>query len=862
MANMYSGQAAQGQAEGFKSGYNFVDKAHAASQEARAKEERIKKAIMENKLADVAYADAMEQTEKEQADKKKDEEFKVLQIQVQKSQATNMNRDIMDLASQPDISNLNDYVQTVKARIKANPEAYTALGIKNPESMTVLNPMDSGDIRWMQTALEKQGVVRGNQSDEDWKTFIRDAMDGYPVVKVDGKHVDLGGLGIATGAFASSSPAQQKIMTDNSTAYYDRIESDDKMLRPTIAEAGEEGRMAMDGYISGEQADETIGKALGTTPMPDTSGKLTAFEDMTPEEQQADTARTEAIKASEEKFAETDNSMESIQAFQDGHETANKDYTAVNKESGAYGRYQFIPKTMKSLADRLGMTMEEAKTPAGQDKLNEEFMKDKTATLEDNDIEVTPENMYALHQMGEPVGVDYLKGDINSSVLKAMKAQFPSKNFKSDQELIDTWENRFTSEGNTKISNIVTTELQEQGKPLDDMGMRKIYALLGRTYPKSDKSNKIKELEYLSSVVGKDKAFDAVYGDKTKSTTLSRIGKVLRDADDAKYRGDMEQYDILMNRAEKLSDKRTSTKYSYDKAIKDNKVFTKSGIGSLSADELIDYNANLETIENYNLTVKQQNIEGSYKENERVDNLEIDIANEMEEFKSTGLPISSKTETSLKQMQRIRRANNTEAIVSDRKKLDEMNGKRRTANSLAKVINRLEDGDLKGHERGIIENVAQWTQKIIGIEGDEKSKSYLQEQAMKSVKLRSRLGIIQANYIKAMSGTAASDAERQFLVEIIGSSTWDDESALHEAIKEFYNSTVEDIQDYQTEVSPYSEYKAKLVDPIKSGGRKDGEEKANVATMRADQRLPTKEEYIKKTGSDKGYNDFITRNGG
>ena len=44
-------------------------------------------------------------------------------------------------------------------------------------------------------------------------------------------------------------------------------------------------------------------------------------------------------------------------------------WTAHNKGSGAYGKYQFIPSTEKAYAKKLGLSIKEARTPAGQTKL-------------------------------------------------------------------------------------------------------------------------------------------------------------------------------------------------------------------------------------------------------------------------------------------------------------------------------------------------------------------------------------------------------------------------------------------------------------------------------------------------------------
>ncbi|MEA3432945.1 MAG: transglycosylase SLT domain-containing protein, partial [Campylobacterota bacterium] len=58
-------------------------------------------------------------------------------------------------------------------------------------------------------------------------------------------------------------------------------------------------------------------------------------------------------------------------------ETPNGKYTTVNKSSGAYGKYQIMPKTAKHYTKKLKMPHSKWKKPENQDKI---FI----ALLEDN----------------------------------------------------------------------------------------------------------------------------------------------------------------------------------------------------------------------------------------------------------------------------------------------------------------------------------------------------------------------------------------------------------------------------------------------------------------------------------------------
>jgi hypothetical protein len=86
-------------------------------------------------------------------------------------------------------------------------------------------------------------------------------------------------------------------------------------------------------------------------------------------------------------------------------------YTAVNKDTGAYGRYQFTPSTMKAYADKLGVTVEQFKAnPFVQDRAAQLKLKDLANELKAYGIPVTKQNMYLGWQQGAKGLSQLLKG--------------------------------------------------------------------------------------------------------------------------------------------------------------------------------------------------------------------------------------------------------------------------------------------------------------------------------------------------------------------------------------------------------------------------------------------------------------------
>ena len=81
-------------------------------------------------------------------------------------------------------------------------------------------------------------------------------------------------------------------------------------------------------------------------------------------------------------------------------ESTTGNYTAKNKSSGAYGRYQIMPSTAKFYAKKLGIPRYLWKKPYNQDKIFRAIMKDNIKSLKKRGYKVSAFTLYATHQQG------------------------------------------------------------------------------------------------------------------------------------------------------------------------------------------------------------------------------------------------------------------------------------------------------------------------------------------------------------------------------------------------------------------------------------------------------------------------------
>ncbi len=82
------------------------------------------------------------------------------------------------------------------------------------------------------------------------------------------------------------------------------------------------------------------------------------------------------------------------------YESTTGNYRTKNRKSGAYGRYQIMPKTAHSYAKKLKIPKSKWKIPYNQDKIFKAILKDNIRSLKRNGIKVSAFSIYGTHQQG------------------------------------------------------------------------------------------------------------------------------------------------------------------------------------------------------------------------------------------------------------------------------------------------------------------------------------------------------------------------------------------------------------------------------------------------------------------------------
>lgn len=121
-------------------------------------------------------------------------------------------------------------------------------------------------------------------------------------------------------------------------------------------------------------------------------------------------------------------------------ESGNTGYTAFNKGSGAYGKYQFIPSTASEYSAKLGFKGDEWKKPENQEKMFSAFVADNVRGLKQKGLPINLFNVYGAHQQGLTGLSDILAGNMSPSLEKNMRSNLPSeyRNLSGDK-LRNTW---------------------------------------------------------------------------------------------------------------------------------------------------------------------------------------------------------------------------------------------------------------------------------------------------------------------------------------------------------------------------------------------------------------------------------------
>ncbi len=116
------------------------------------------------------------------------------------------------------------------------------------------------------------------------------------------------------------------------------------------------------------------------------------------------------------------------------------DYNALNKGSGAHGRWQIMPATSKEYAKKLGLSPDVARSPAGQDAIIKRFTDDNANALRRAGLPVNDKTLYLAHQQGAGGAINLLKGRYDKVSDRNVNSNNPANVSKS--QFANYWMNR------------------------------------------------------------------------------------------------------------------------------------------------------------------------------------------------------------------------------------------------------------------------------------------------------------------------------------------------------------------------------------------------------------------------------------
>lgn len=122
-------------------------------------------------------------------------------------------------------------------------------------------------------------------------------------------------------------------------------------------------------------------------------------------------------------------------------ETPNGNYTAVNKKTGAYGRYQITPATATYYSKKLDINDYCWKEPKNQDKIFKALLSDNIRCLRTKGHKINAFTVYGAHQQGATGFDNIIKNrNLNDDMYVKLRRNIPAeyRNCK-DEELCEVW---------------------------------------------------------------------------------------------------------------------------------------------------------------------------------------------------------------------------------------------------------------------------------------------------------------------------------------------------------------------------------------------------------------------------------------
>ncbi len=145
-----------------------------------------------------------------------------------------------------------------------------------------------------------------------------------------------------------------------------------------------------------------------------------------------------------------------------------KKYTAHNKGSGAYGKYQHLPSTTTKAARATGKSVEYLKTPAGQEEAQGWLLNENIDELKRRGIPVTGANVYGIHQQGGYLLSKMVHGkELTDKDRKLISDNTPAK-YKGSGDVVTDWYAAYDKKGDSEYTTSVSSSTAPVHDPIDN----------------------------------------------------------------------------------------------------------------------------------------------------------------------------------------------------------------------------------------------------------------------------------------------------------------------------------------------------------------------------------------------------------